>query len=155
MLFNAKSTWFQLYHGENKLIFNEKMMMRSALYYTNTQNWIFIVLAHWNDSLRVDMSLHSDTLSCFRANQSLLLLLSAGCLAEMYQFYSLWFEPTGSKTTINHTRGQHANHYITDVVPTNNTCTTILPALFQYCYKYCYSDSRNLWAIMKAGGLAL
>jgi hypothetical protein len=44
LLFNANSTWFQLYHGENKLIFNEKMMMRSALYYTNTQNWIF----HYN-----------------------------------------------------------------------------------------------------------
>ena len=27
--------------------------------------------------------------------------------------------------------------------------TTILPILFQYCYKYCYSDSRNLWAVMK------
>jgi hypothetical protein len=33
--------------------------------------------------------------------------------------------------------------------------TTILPILFQYCYKYCYSDSRKLWAEMKAGGLAL
>ena len=33
--------------------------------------------------------------------------------------------------------------------------TTILPILFQYCYKYCYSDSRILWAVMKAGGLAL
>ena len=33
--------------------------------------------------------------------------------------------------------------------------TTILPILFQYCYKYCYSDSRNLWAVLKAGGLAL
>ena len=32
--------------------------------------------------------------------------------------------------------------------------TTILPILFQYCDKYCYSDSRNLWAVMKAGGLA-
>ena len=29
LLFNANSTIFQLYHGENKLIFN-KMMMRSA-----------------------------------------------------------------------------------------------------------------------------
>ena len=26
--------------------------------------------------------------------------------------------------------------------------TTILPILFQYCYKYCYSDSRNFWAVM-------
>ena len=33
--------------------------------------------------------------------------------------------------------------------------TTILPILFQYGYKYCYCDSRNLWAVMKAGGLAL
>jgi hypothetical protein len=32
--------------------------------------------------------------------------------------------------------------------------TTILPILFQYCYKYSYSDSWNLWAVMKAGGLA-
>jgi hypothetical protein len=23
------------------------------------------------------------------------------------------------------------------------------------CYKYCYSDSRTLWAVMKGGGLAL
>jgi hypothetical protein len=35
---------FQLYHGENKLIFNE-MMMRSALYKTNMLSWIFIVLS--------------------------------------------------------------------------------------------------------------
>jgi hypothetical protein len=31
LLFNANSAIFQLYHGENKLIFNE-MMMRSAMY---------------------------------------------------------------------------------------------------------------------------
>ena len=31
LLFNANSANFQLYHGENKLIFNE-MMMRSTLY---------------------------------------------------------------------------------------------------------------------------
>jgi len=33
--------------------FNEMMMML---------NWIFILLTHWNNSLQVDMSLHSDTL---------------------------------------------------------------------------------------------
>jgi hypothetical protein len=31
LLFNANSAIFQLYHGENKLIFNEMMMM-SVLY---------------------------------------------------------------------------------------------------------------------------
>jgi hypothetical protein len=33
--------------------------------------------------------------------------------------------------------------------------TTVLLVLFNYCYKYCYSDSRKLWAVMKGGGLAL
>ena len=45
MLFNANSAIFQPYHGENKLSFNEMMMM-PALYYTNTLSWILIVLAH-------------------------------------------------------------------------------------------------------------
>ena len=37
------------------------------------------MLAHWNNSPRVDMSLHSDTF-WIRANQSLLLFLNAACL---------------------------------------------------------------------------
>ena len=74
----------QLYHGENKLIFND-MMMRSALYYTNTLSLIFIVLAHWNNSPRIDASPHSDTLSSFRAIQSLLFFLIAARLAEKQQ----------------------------------------------------------------------
>jgi hypothetical protein len=52
-------------------------------------SWIFIVLAHWNNSLREDMSLHSDTLFWFRANQSLLFLLNAVCLAEKQQILIL------------------------------------------------------------------
>ena len=68
LLFNTNSAIFQLNDGENKLIFNE-MMMRSILYYTNTLSWIFIVLAHWINSPQVDMSLHSNTLFWFRANQ--------------------------------------------------------------------------------------
>ena len=83
-MFNANSVIFQLYHGENKLIFNE-MMMRFTLYYTNTLIWIFIVLAHWNNSPRVDVLPHLDTLSWFRANQSFFFLLNAACLAEKQQ----------------------------------------------------------------------
>ena len=94
-------TTFQPYHGENKLIFNEKMM-RSAFYYTNTLSWNFTVLVHWNNSPLIDMSLHSDTLSWFRPNQCLLSLslLNATCLAEkqQIQFYSLWFDPVGART---------------------------------------------------------
>jgi hypothetical protein len=80
LVFNANSAIFQLYHDENKLIVNETMM-RSALYYTNTLSMIFILLAHWNNSPRVAMSPHSDTL----ANQSLLFLLNVVCLAEKQQ----------------------------------------------------------------------
>ena len=39
LLFNANSAIFQLYHGENKIIFNE-MMMRSVLYQTNTLRFL-------------------------------------------------------------------------------------------------------------------
>jgi hypothetical protein len=42
------------------------------------------VLAHWKKQ-GADMSLHQDTLSWFWANQSLLKLLNAACLAEMQQ----------------------------------------------------------------------
>jgi hypothetical protein len=82
-LFNANSAIFQLYHDENKLIFNE-MMMRSALFLTSklSWSWISIVLAHWKNSPRVVMSFHADTLFWFQANQSLLVLLNAACLAE-------------------------------------------------------------------------
>ena len=50
-------------------------------------SWIYIVLAHWNNSPQADMLLHSDTLFWFRANQSLLFLLkvNAACLAEKQQ----------------------------------------------------------------------
>ena len=44
-LFNAKQIIFQLHHSENKLYFDEMMIM-SALYETNTLSWIFRVLAY-------------------------------------------------------------------------------------------------------------
>jgi len=72
---------FQLYHGENKLIINERMM-RSALYKTIPLSLIFIMLAHWNNRRRINMPPHSDTLSLFRANQSLDFLFIYACLAK-------------------------------------------------------------------------
>jgi hypothetical protein len=42
----------------------------------------FIMLAHWNNSKRLDMWLQSDTLFWFRANQSLHFLINSVCLAE-------------------------------------------------------------------------
>jgi hypothetical protein len=75
---------FSAISWRNQLIFKE-MMMRFALYYTNTLSWIFPVIAHWNNSPRTDMSPHSDTLSWFRAKQSLFFLHNATCLAEKQQ----------------------------------------------------------------------
>ena len=65
----------------------------------------------------VDMLLHSDTLSWFRANQFLLLLLNAACLAwsSKYKSYSFLFDPNEAQTHDLPDSKEHANHYITDV----------------------------------------
>ena len=51
MLFNADSAIFQLYHGENKLIFNDQ---HAELDFYNASS---LNISPW-----VDMLLHSDTL---------------------------------------------------------------------------------------------
>ena len=51
--------------------------------YHNVVSSTFIVLAHWNNSPRVDMLLHSDTLFWFRANQSMLLHLNVVFLQQI------------------------------------------------------------------------
>jgi len=58
VLFNFSAI---LWHAQ--VIINGIMMMMSALYQTNTFNWICIVLAHWDNSPCVAMLLHSFTLS--------------------------------------------------------------------------------------------
>jgi len=70
-LFNANSAIVQLYHDENKLIFNE-MMMRPVHFVLDQHAGLDFYSAHCP---RIDMSLHSDTLFWFRVNQSLLFLL--------------------------------------------------------------------------------
>jgi hypothetical protein len=66
------------------------------------------------------MSLHSDILFWFRANQSLLFLLNAACLAEkqantIFIVFGLT-QPGLESTMFYRTRGEHANHYATDAV---------------------------------------
>ena len=86
----------QLFHGENTLIFNE-MMMSSALYSTNTLSWMCTVLAHWNNSPRIDMSPYSDTLSYCRDSHNynalfyvvfvLFTIIHGGDIAYFIQWY--------------------------------------------------------------------
>jgi hypothetical protein len=94
--------------------------MRSSLYYANTISWIFIVLAHWSNSPRIDMTLHTNTLSWFWANQSLLSLLKAACLEEKLatntNFIVFGLTWSGLEPTIYRTRDEHTNHYTTDGV---------------------------------------
>jgi hypothetical protein len=60
------------------------------------------------------MSLHLDTLSWFRANQSLLFLLNAVCLAEKQQIPIFDLTRSRLEPAIYNTRGEHATHYSTD-----------------------------------------
>ena len=80
--------------------------------------WILIVLAHWNNSLQIDVSFHLDTLSWPRVNKSLLFLLNAECLAKKEQLPILviGFTQSGLEPTIYRTQGEHANHYTTNTV---------------------------------------
>ena len=112
-MFSTNSEIFQLYCGENKLIFN-KMMMRSALYQTNTLSWMCIVLSHCNNSPRIDMTLHSDTIFRFRAKQSFLLLTAASLVEKQPIPLSQSFGLTrsGLELTIYHTRGEHADNTV-------------------------------------------
>ena len=53
--------------------------------YISTNGFHIIVLAHWNNSSRVVLSLHSDTLFWFRNHQFFLVLLNYVCLVERQQ----------------------------------------------------------------------
>ena len=76
------------------------MMMRSPLYQTNTLSRIFIMLAHWNNTPHVDMSPHSDTLSCSEPTSLCFfsLMLPAQRRSSKYQFDSIWFDPVGARS---------------------------------------------------------
>jgi hypothetical protein len=76
-------SWVLALVGSNQRIYHWYVLfLRSARNIKENVSSICIVLAHWNNSPWVDVSLHSDTLFWFRVNQSLLVLLNVACLAE-------------------------------------------------------------------------
>ena len=92
LLFNTKWAIFQQYDGGNKLHFDE-IWWQWCLLCTRSTRWVG--LAHWNNSLWIDMSLHLDILFWFWASQPLFLLLGAACSAEKEQIpISVCFDPT-------------------------------------------------------------
>jgi hypothetical protein len=73
LLFNAKWAIFQAYHDKTKL---HSMRWWCPLWTRPSLSGIFTMLPHINNSLQVDMLLHSDTLF-----QSLVLLLNVVCFS--------------------------------------------------------------------------
>jgi hypothetical protein len=82
LLFNAKSAIFQLYYGEEQVNLQWDDDEVRFVLDQHAELDFYSAIDYWNNSPRIDMSLHSDTLFWFRANQSLLFLLSVACLAE-------------------------------------------------------------------------
>ena len=87
LFFNANSAIFQLYHEENKLIFNEMM--------------IAPLKTHYPDSEPTSLCSFSFLLSVEATNTNFV----------VFGLTRLGLEPT-----IYRTRGEHTNHYTTDAV---------------------------------------
>jgi hypothetical protein len=100
-LFSITSDWTQLYmnyhwlalykfcfHWFEVIVVLGQVSYLIATYIIVRTNYIFLVLAHWNNNLQLDMSLHSHTLSWFRTNQSLLLHLNTAWLSLLFQWAS-------------------------------------------------------------------
>jgi len=72
----------------SSLIFGPCQAVFDTTYVITFTSWIFMVLAHWNNSLLEDMSPHLHTLSWFRAHRSLLwynyFLIIINCKTKMY-----------------------------------------------------------------------
>ena len=100
-------------------------------------NWIFIVLDHWNNSLRIDICYttrthypDSETTSIYS------FLLNTACLAEkqLYQCTSPWFDPSGTRP---HDL-PHTNHNTADAVSVGKALGQIRDRAF-FMYKIYHS----------------
>jgi len=82
MVFNATFNNFSVISWRPEYLENKTIDLSQITRPTRCYN-LFIVLADRNNSPRVDTSLHSDPLSRFRTNQSLLLLFNAAMFKMM------------------------------------------------------------------------
>ena len=98
MLFNANSAIFQLYHGDNKLNFNDDDVSFVLDQLAELDFYSASSLKHLSTDRLVASLGH---IILILANQYLLLILNAAYLAgeaTKYQFYSRLFDPTGDRT---------------------------------------------------------
>ena len=108
------------------------------------------------------MSLHSDTLFWFRANQSLLFLFNAACLADKQQMtiFSLWFDPTGARThdlphlrrtryLFRHRRGVfRINFRLLEIIYVIWVCLCIVISITYYAVCLSCLSSSCLWIFL-------
>ena len=159
-----------MYTGENKLYFDE--MMTSAMYQSIRLHWIFIVLAHGNNSVWVDMSLHSTHYRYFEqislCSHSLMLCVQQR--SSKYQFHSHLFDRPGLEPTIYRTQGAHTKllHLrcgflsLWDSLISFNKCHLIiidqhinmLNKIQKYVYVYLLTSIRPLWWKLSVTGIS-
>ena len=98
LLFNTKWENLHLYHGENKLLSMNEDNVRFALDQHAGLN--LYSASSLKQQFAGNMSLHSDTLSWFGVNKSLLLLLKVVCLEKNQQnMAGIFIIPWKSDTT--------------------------------------------------------
>ena len=110
--------------------------IRLALNQQDKYNFYF-ARSHMNNSSRVGVLLHSDIISWFRANKSLILLFKATYLAEKAtnkNFIVFGFTRPGLEPTIYRTQSEHANHYTTDAICCAVKCLMTTFVLLYFFY---------------------
>ena len=130
MLLNAISAIFQLYHGENKLIFND-MMMKSALYVLDQHAELDVYSASSLTQQSVGRYIAPLGHIILIPSQPVFALSPLCCVRSgettninfiVFGLTRSWLEPT-----IYRTRSEHANYYAADVV-----CFLTFPKLHTY-----------------------
>ena len=132
--------WFHISSQEQ--VNCDEMMMMPALY----QVYLQCQLTENNSSrvhiYRSTRKHYSDSEQTSPYSYSL--VLHAQWSSNKFQFHSLWYDLTGGRTQIYHTRGEHGNRYTTDADDfalqlntkfSDNIRPTIIQGLYPYEYR--------------------
>jgi hypothetical protein len=111
--------------------------------------------SNYSDFLKRHLHLRNRLLTLIKKKKLTFLFLTT----YLYTF-SLCENPSfmifSAETEYISTRSWYRNiNFLRHRIKFGAVMTTVLPVVFKHCYKYCHSDSRRLWAVMKGGGLAL